>query len=490
MKNKRFVYLRDEEQFYDAQRRETTDEERVFNVLKRALSAEEALTTIKAIKIAGIDRDSLRTPKAGINSFLDRSYGAIKASLNLRVYSAKGVEWVFSLNGRHELTRENELKFETFSALIANSPATLEAMEQEYRESENAPLYQTRLTMQTFVRALFERFRFDPSKRLLEEPALLSWNPSIPAYRVLDSSILQPGPTPNWDSWLARVDFPETFKAYVWSIFQPDNWGRQALWIKGGGNDGKSSALNAIISFMGREHTCSVTPESLKGSFFFASAIGKRLAVYMDCKNTHVLRSESIKSLLGRDTVNINGKYVTPYSGQVYCKLLVSSNDLPQLNYNDNSELTRLLLIHIESFLDPFGDPFFEQNLEVEFPAFLFKCKEAYVAQCPKGRELIVPPRMKETISSACSSIDSDLIERFVEDELELGPTYAVSKLELHGVLKDYFAKNWLSSESRFAFNDLTKYLMKKGVTFERLSTGMRIYKGVRLKERLGKITR
>lgn len=475
---KMYVYLTDKQQFFYIPRNAVVTESAVVKRLMAVpMGVEKASEIINSMKETGTTKASLKPKKPAVASLISESYARIKNNLYMLRLSSKGINLLYQTDASGQVTLCGELDKEKFVNLIVATPKAYEATLSELTEGDNSGYYGN-LTHKSFCEALYDNFLMDPSRILKEEPALISWSPLEPAYRVLDPSILKPGPTPNWDSFLSRMDYPETFKAYVWSAFEPRNTGRQALWIKGEGSDGKSSAINAISAFLGRSYVLSIGKGTYDKDYFFGNAFGKRLAIYMDCKNTYILKAERIKSLLGRDTVNINNKYEREFSAQVYSKLIIASNFHPKINYNDNSERTRLLLCEVATFKDEFGDPDFEYNLEAEFPAFLLQCQEAYEANCPNNVNLRVPKSMVHKIKAACASKESELMEQFIEQRLIFEEGCSIRKLELHQELIDYLHEAGVRQHGDFLEDDFARLLTVRGAGAKIEGTAT-LYKGV-----------
>lgn len=473
---KRYTWVTDEGCFYDKQRRLIVPEQTVINKAVRSMSLDAAQKLMESMKIAGVTKAELKPPKLSVNSLVEASYESVRHALPLMHFSAKANQSFYIIDKHKQVTAMGDLDADKFVAALMGRPEIIDALKEGYYEQAELT---AKISFAAYLNQIFLHFKTDTSRQLASEPALLSWDPDEPAFKKLSRDILREGSTDNWDSFVDRTDYPEIFKAFLWSVFEPTNFGRQVLWLQGEGSDGKSSVLNALATFMGRDHVLSIGKGSYNESFFFGEAYGKRLAFYMDCKNLQILRAERIKSLVGKDTVNINNKYEKQFSGQVYARLLVASNYLPQINYNDDSERTRLLLVRVSKYKDEFGDPDFEQNLVDELPAFLLKCQKSYAENCPKNTNLRVPREMAEGIKLLCSASDSALLEQFVAEKLEFGEQYYVNKLELRNLLKDYFAKNWANSGSDFSEHDLARMLVGKYKCT--VNEGLKAYEGVRI---------
>lgn len=485
LKNNRIIYLGNSQSFYDKKLKRHVSREEAGAIIERIYDLEPQAVNgaLEMLENSPIPDSAVIKGKGSLRTILDDIYLRFKHDLGLVRSVSNGVAILYSVNNKKEVKYIGGLDEESFRTYIASKAELIQIMRYELNSGDSAAAIGARLDMTSLIKEMYKRFELDHELMISGEPALLSWGDK-PAYKVLDSSKIVQGDHPSWDEFLARVDHPETFKAYVWSIFEPTNFGRQALWIQGEGNDGKSSAINAIASFFGREHVFSIGIGSYDRDFFFGEAHGKRLAVYMDCKNLSVLRKERIKSLLGKDTVSINQKYEKAFSSQIYSKLFVLSNWLPQINYNDDSERTRLLLVRVSSYENEYGDPDFQLKLEQELPYFLNSCRESYEDQCPNGMNLKVPEAMQEAIRTFCSATDSELVEQFIEERLEFGQDFYVTKNDLRNDLRSFYAKNWASADYGFSFNDLLRMLGKMQVKQGRLlDTGskMRVLLGVRL---------
>lgn len=467
--SQRFLYLTDGETYYDKHRKQYVSYEEMLKKALRLLGSVnegDARSLLDSIESAGLSSSEFRPKKAStkvnVKAALNDAYKVLVPYLPYYRYSDGTSMVLYTKAASGEVSYSGPCSEDQFRMLVSSNKKVTEELHAYFEEDAEL---QSKLSFIDFLREIFRRLEFDPDKVLEEQPALVSWSPDVPAFKVLNPAILAPGSTPTWAQFLDRIDYPETFKAYIWSIFEPTNFGRQALWIQGEGNDGKSTVLRVLSHFMGTKHTMTVGIGSYDSDFFFGQCFGKRLAVYSDCKNLQVLRKERIKSVLGKDVVSINNKYEKAFSAQVYCKLLVGSNWMPQINYNDASERTRLLLTQMDKYADVDGSLDFESGLTEEMGAFLYECKASYQIQCPKGMNLKVPEEMQRTIKTMCNAMDSILLEQFIDEQLQFGATNKVRKSDLHSSMRSYFMDNYATKESGFSFNDLLRMLVQRGVS-------------------------
>ncbi len=489
---KRYVYLSDIEEYRDLKKRVSVDESgmvaKIRYYLKDDFTLLKANSILESIRMVPRTSDEFNaskglTARQQIEKAKHDCYAALK--IPLKRYTDGVTSILYEVTENATISYVGTTKDETFIQYVNTRKAVLAQFVGTFEETDAGLIVGSKLNFPGFVKEMYNRFVFDPETMLDKEPALVAWDKG-PAFRVLNSAqLIENGPTPTWDEFLLRLEPAETFKAYVWSVFEPKNFGRQAMWLQGEGGDGKSTVLRAIANFMGTQHTLTIGIGSYDKDFFFGECFGKRLAIYPDCKNLQVLRKERIKQLLGRDIVPINNKYEKVFSAQVYSKLFVASNWMPQINYQDDSERTRLLLCKVKTFGDEMGDPDFQFKLESEMWAFLSKCRESYKRECPNGMSLRVPAEMKSLIKTQCSALDSDLLEEFINMRLEFGPGKKVSKTVLHLELKTFFSAHYATQMGGFSFNDLLRLLSKRGVPMEENQTG-NLFIGVGLKNSNG----
>lgn len=489
----RFVYLKDEGIYYDKTQRVRVPTDAIrIKALKyfRDMPLQEIDTLLQTLSDLGIRSEDLNkgrpTKTKGIRPLLDTAYKTLSKTLPIYRHMDESSVRAYTKDKYGQFTLVGDLDEQFFSSFIMNKSTELEAFQGLYQSEEYMEI-RLRIDFNDFVSEMYNRFLFDPSHLLKEEPAILSWSPSVPAFRVLDPLKIVEGPHPAWDEFTARMTFGETFKAFLWSVFEPDNRGRQALWLRGDGGDGKSTAIRAITNYLGTEHTLTIGLGTYDNDFFFGFAYGKRLAIYPDCKNLSVLRKERIKQLLGNDIVPINAKYRKQFSARVFSRLIIASNWLPQINVLDDSERTRLLVCEVKSYEDEFGDPDFEYKLEAEMNHFLYTCREAYKRECPTGMNLRVPLEMRQLIQVSCSATDADVLDNFIQECLEFGPEFKLNRTDLYKALRSYFMDNYMGKESSFSFNDLQRILSKRGIKLA--SDNSKFYIGVGLKHKTVKGT-
>jgi hypothetical protein len=306
------------------------------------------------------------------------------------------------------------------------------------------------------VRMLTQHWMYDERTRLEAEPKQISWHDDEYAYKKMSPSLLKSGPTPTWDEFTSRLDFPEVFKAWVWSIFEPKNNLRQVLWLKGAGNDGKSSVQKALESVLGSEYCYAMKPGDEGQQWFQRNVFGKVLVNYADCRNIYLINENSIKQLTGGDTTSIEGKGENSFTGKIYSKLLVTSNYSPKINPELQAHTSRLIKLEVAAQADTRKDSGFEHRLRDEIYAFLYACQESFAKLISTGNErLQLPDELVQKIKIDCASENYLILQDFVQDHLDItGDSKTICKPgELKVRLRDY-----LTLEKRIGSDQLKYY--------------------------------
>jgi len=221
-------------------------------------------------------------------------------------------------------------------------------------------------------------------------------------------------PCPAWSEFLERLSDRETFMAYVWSCFEPKNMGRQYLWLRGEGQDGKSVVLGVLMEVFGPAAT-GITNSHLKGNQFVYSAFyGKRLAVYADCKNPRFGMMEIVRNLTSGDHVLVEYKGQTPFSHPLKTKLFVASNPKPEIS-SQNSDRSRMLYIEIAESKRK-DDPTWRSRLMGELPGFLWMCRLIYQRLCPHHGDLPLTDTTRALQDERAASFEQKFQDFFDEN--------------------------------------------------------------------------
>lgn len=401
-----------------------------------------------------------------------------------------GQAQIFFVDQNNEVSKIDYTDNETLIDALMHRKETFRALREYFTNSPLLEQVRSKLSLKPFlIKMLVEHMMVDERHLFDADPLQISWDHESYAYKKMDQSFLQPGPTPTWDEFTSRLDYPAVFMAWVWSIFEPTNNLRQVLWLRGAGNDGKSSVQKAIEQVIGREYCYSMKPGDELQQWFQKNVFGKVLVNYADCRNQFLISNDNIKQLTGGDTTSIEGKGENSFTGKIYSKLLVTSNFHPKINPENQAQMSRLIKLEIAAQDESKKDSGFEIRLQLEMYAFLHKCKQAFEVLISTGNErLELPAELTERIKIDCASYTYLNVQDFVQDNVEFGANFFCNPADLNRVSKDYFLndKNISMDQYKHHASELESKLQSQGCMMLRHSEGggdaQTMWQGFRLK--------
>lgn len=378
---------------------------------------------------------------------------------------------VFTVNGNKEVRKISfRTKDEAVNALQKDEKIW-KALKAFYLNAEELIGHHHKLSWADFIKRITHDYLLlDETKQIdPNEIKRVSWDSEGYAYKKFDVSKVAEGPTPTWDEFTSRLDYPEVFMAWVWSIIEPDNNIRQAMWLVGKGDDGKSVVQKAITSLLGASYVKSMQARELGEKFFLSSVYGKVLVNYADCDDIYLFGNPKIKQITGGDSTSIEFKSKDSFTGDVYAKLFVTSNKNPKINPESRAQVTRLIRLEVQR--PEKQDAAFQARLESEIWQFLWKCKECYFKSVNEGHnKLNLPPELQEKIFSMCASESYNLMRDFMHNMLEFGKDFycPVSSFKLN--LREFAAAQHIeSSQLKYLQADVEEKLHLDGVKVSRI---------------------
>jgi putative DNA primase/helicase len=101
--------------------------------------------------------------------------------------------------------------------------------------------------------------------------------------------------------------------------------------------------------------------------------------------------AELLLNIIREDVLTIGRKYKTPWHGQLRLKIMLISNEVPNLNDASGVLPSRFIKLRfVKSFFDR-EDPYLRSKLEAELPGIAGRCVRAYQRLCDRGK--FVQPR-------------------------------------------------------------------------------------------------
>jgi putative DNA primase/helicase len=132
-------------------------------------------------------------------------------------------------------------------------------------------------------------------------------------------------------------------------LYKSTKYEKAALFI-GKGDNGKSTLLNALDIFFGRQNISNASLQDLSGGNKYATAdlYGKMVNTFADLKAEKLKDTGPFKMLVSGDWFRAERKYCQPFSFQSRAKLIFSCNTIPQSNDEGYAYYKRWLIFHFE----------------------------------------------------------------------------------------------------------------------------------------------
>ena len=250
-----------------------------------------------------------------------------------------------------------------------------------------------------------------------------------------------------WDSYKMRFQSTEEwdyFKAWLWTVFDASTQNRQILYIhEAQGASGKTTMVNALCKFMGRAAT-TMSTSTLLSNFPLEHVIGRRFVSYPEIKLRNFGNLEIIKNITGGDEVSVTRKGKPTVREKVFAKIMMISNDPPEINSVDQSIASRLVVLrwrtneeilahpNLVEFLrkyvvfendkpvvinsgflyqDQYASP--EKILAEQLPAFLDECRIAFEKSKHSSNEIAVPQSCLDALQNDCQTAEMEFLNYF-----------------------------------------------------------------------------
>lgn len=213
---------------------------------------------------------------------------------------------------------------------------------------------------------------------------------------------LADGLTPLWDEILSRMSDPNVFMAFVGSLLFAEADRQQYCWLYGEGLNSKGTILRFLSKVAGPAYRSETAPKATPGNFWTSNLVGARLVAFPDCDVHNFVTTGLFKSLSGGDAVRVEFKNGGTVSAEMVAKFAFCSNIKPEIS-GSKADRRRALLHEMSEVPSARMRAGYELDRDLwdEGAAFLFKCRAAYLEQCPNHEAIVGnSDKIDEIISS------------------------------------------------------------------------------------------
>lgn len=220
---------------------------------------------------------------------------------------------------------------------------------------------------------------------------------------------------PTFSSMLSRVSTNR--KALVQrlgSIFDLKANRKQAVWLYGPGDAGKSTMQWLISQMTGPKPVCTLSQELIKSAFFTQNLVGRRVALIPEA-GAWFIRQDRFKALTGDRIHGVNPKGKAAYSANIDTLFFFFSNDKPEIS-NSKEFLNRIIDCKIESIPEDqiVGEFEVQNKLKAELPFIIGYCVAAY-RDVTLGRSIPVEQDVLVSIAEDFQTSEYEFAERYLK---------------------------------------------------------------------------
>lgn len=218
----------------------------------------------------------------------------------------------------------------------------------------------------------------------------------------------RPG-TPEPEEWLAflRQLWPddaesiEVLQEIFGYLLLPDTRQQKAFLLVGPKRSGKGTIGRVLTALLGHANVCAPTLGSLAGPFGLQPLIGKMLALVSDARLSgradQATIAERLLTVSGEDTVTVERKHLSAWTGCLPTRFMVLTNELPRLADSSGALASRFVVLTLERSFYGREDPLLTERLFQELPGILMWAMDGWDRLTERGH-FIQPAASLEAI--------------------------------------------------------------------------------------------
>lgn len=258
----------------------------------------------------------------------------------------------------------------------------------------------------------------------------------------------------------------------------------KAFMFVGGGRNGKSTLINLLEAFLGKENVSGVSLYDLNTRRFAAAELHDKLAnLFADLPDQSLTYTGKFKMLTGGDLILAERKWKDPFLFRNYAKLIFSTNKMPQVDDDTTAFFRRWIIINFPNEFPPDkADPKILEKLTTpeELSGLLNWALDGLHRLLKQGRFT-----RSETVDEVMDRWRrmADPVYAFLEDMTVIDPTASTPKDKLYAAYVEYCRRHGLPTKAKNIFSqELHRH--RPNITEERTRQGKkrtRCWQGIRL---------
>lgn len=159
-------------------------------------------------------------------------------------------------------------------------------------------------------------------------------------------------------------------------LLTPDTSQQKMFMVLGPRRSGKGTIGRVLRALLGDHNYCGPSMASFAGEFGLEPLIGKLVALFPDARTGGLKMNsqavvEKLLQISGEDTMSINRKHKSYWTGRLQTRVVVLSNEPPKLGDASGALSGRFVVLSLKNSFYGQEDPALEAKLLAELPAIL-----------------------------------------------------------------------------------------------------------------------
>ena len=217
---------------------------------------------------------------------------------------------------------------------------------------------------------------------------------------------------------------------------------QKILLIVGPTRGGKGAMARVLAALVGTENVAGPTLSSLSGDFGLAPLLGKPLAVVSDARlngRDSSVVVERLLSISGEDRLTVNRKYRDQWTGTLPSRIMLLSNELPQLGDASAAIAGRFVtLLLTRSWLGREDDAL-EPEIHAELPGILKWALDG-LERLERAGTFTRPTGADDAYRTLVDLASP--VKAFIRDQCEIGPAHRISVDDFYAAWKAWADAN------------------------------------------------
>lgn len=220
---------------------------------------------------------------------------------------------------------------------------------------------------------------------------------------------------PTFHSMLSRIDTNRTALVQrIGSIFDLKADRKQAVWLYGDADAGKSTFQWLLLKLAGPKPVCTLSKDLLQSRFCLQNLVGRRIALVPEA-GSWFIRQDKFKALTGDRIHPVEPKGKATYSANIESLFFFFSNERPEI-INSAEFLNRIIDCHITAVPkhEMLSEIEIQSRLERELPWIIGYCKAEY-EKLGQGNRIPVNQETLTSIAEEFQSSEYEFVEKYIK---------------------------------------------------------------------------